>query len=373
MSDYEPKSNDSKWWWEDYDYDHRDYSYSKGSGSRSWMSKIGYSDDWWKPKKDKNEVYQELLNQLQNSSNLIGDDERGNVSVQWSNGQDINNISSTDNTVYLSPDNLLTTHGSGSEISEEVLDAMTGKVYLASTLRETVSPTAFKQSLNERVISKHGSKEQQSVAASTLAVWEAMETSIARKNIMENWTGFGPYIASDAERSTASKQEIQDYIDGSVMKPNPMAASVAVAWNLLNANDPVTIPDCYNDCVNSAAEILENEIDADDRFLSCKEISNRIHEILKSKEEESGGDEGEDQEGDDGDEEQESWGTTVVCFQLNVGVVPEDSVTKGGAVVDHATMCKIIKEFNQKIDMKIDRADALVLVDIFKNIDLANT
>ena len=75
----------------------------------------------------------------------------------------------------------------------------------------------------------------------------------------------------------------------------------------------------------------------------------------------------------DGDEEQESWGTTVVCFQLNVGVVPEDSVTKGGAVVDHATMCKIIKEFNQKIDTKIDKADALVLVDIFKNIDLANT
>jgi hypothetical protein len=75
----------------------------------------------------------------------------------------------------------------------------------------------------------------------------------------------------------------------------------------------------------------------------------------------------------DGDEEQDSWGTTVACFQLYVGVVPEESVTRNGAVVDYATVCKIIKEFNQQLDIKIDRADALLLVDIFKNIDLANT
>ena len=303
MSDYQPRSNDSKWWWEDYDYDHRDYSYSKGSGSRSWMSKIGYDSDWWKPKKDKNEVYQDLLNQLQNSANLIGDEDRGSVSVQWSNGQDVNNISSKENVVYLSPDNLLTTNGKGSEISEEVLDAMTGKVYLASTLRETVSPESFVESNVARRIASNESfsKEERSVASGALAVWEAMETSIARKKIMEDWVGFGPYIASDAERSTASKQEIQDHIDASVVKPNPAAASLAIAWNLLNANDPVTIPDVYNDCVDSAVEILENEIEPENRFGTCKEISVRIHKILKSKEEESGGEGDEEQEGDEGD------------------------------------------------------------------------
>ena len=61
------KKSNKGWWWRDHDYDYRDYSYSKGSGSRSWMSKIGggYSDDYWKPKKDTTEVYQDLLNQLQ--------------------------------------------------------------------------------------------------------------------------------------------------------------------------------------------------------------------------------------------------------------------------------------------------------------------
>jgi hypothetical protein len=298
MSDYQP--SESKWWWKDYDYDHRDYSYSKGSGSRSWMSKIGYDSDWWKPKKDKNEVYQDLLNQLQNSANLIGDEDRGSISVQWSDGQSINNINSKDNVVYLSPDNLITTNGGGSEISEEILDAMTGKVYLASALRETVSPDSFHESIVSRRIANNDafSQEERSIQSSALAVWEAMETSIARKKIMEDWAGFGPYIASDAERSTANKQQVQDYIDGSVVKPNAAAASLAIAWNLLNANDPVTIPDVYNDCVDSAVEILENEIEPEDRFSSCKEISDRIHRILKSKED--GGKDGDENEDNGG-------------------------------------------------------------------------
>jgi hypothetical protein len=75
----------------------------------------------------------------------------------------------------------------------------------------------------------------------------------------------------------------------------------------------------------------------------------------------------------DGQDEEEAWGNCVVCFQLNVGIVPEDLHSEGGSVVSHATMCNIIKEFNSRTDIKIDKEDALVLVDIFKNIDLANT
>lgn len=303
MSDYQPKSSDSKWWWEDYDYNHRDYSYSKGSGSRSWMSKIGYDSDWWKPKKDKGEVYQDLLNQLQNSANLIGGEDRGLVDVRWSNGMDVNDVRSKDNVIYLSPDNLLTTAGGGSEISEEVLDAMTGKVYLASTLRETVDPKSFNDSMTARnhINRGVGDEEYRKIQSNALTIWESIETSVARKKIMEDWNGFGPYIASDAERSSASKQEVQDYIDNSVMNPSSDAASVAIAWNLLNANDPVNIPDVYNDCIDSASEMLENEIAPEDRFSTCQEIATRIQKIMKSKEEGGGEDEG-DSDGD-GDSE----------------------------------------------------------------------
>jgi len=302
MSDYKPKSNDSKWWWEDYDYSHRDHSFSKGSGSRSWMSKIGFFDDYWKPKKNKDAVYKDLLSQLQNSANVIGDEEKGKINVRWSNGQDINDYS--DNSVYLSPDNLLTTSGGVSEVSEDVLDGMTGKVYLASSLRDTVHPDCLKKSVESR----HSKLSEEKQAG--LTIWEAMETSIARKKILEDWVGFGPYIASESKMSSDNKQQVQDYINQSEANPNCNALATAIGWNLLNADDQVKIPSVYDKCIEAAAEILEEEIDAADRFDSCNEIANVIYQILKKEECEnqcenneegesgSGDGEGEDSDGD---------------------------------------------------------------------------
>lgn len=326
MSDYKP-SESKKWWWEENDYNHRDYSYSKGSGSRSWMDKLGSSDDYWKPKKDPNEVYQGLLDQLQKSANLIGDENHGKVVVHWSNGQDVNSVKADkagDQHIYLSPDDLVSTNGNRSEVSEEILDAMTGKVYLASALRETVDDRAYQQAKVARSIAlakKHKTQPHHAcpcgapatyhaccarkvgdanpaVASNSVKIWEAMETAIARRKIVEDWSGFGPYIASDAERSSATKQEVQDFIDASVEKPSVDAASVAIAWNLLNSSDPVHIPDVYDDCIDCASEMLEEEVDAENRFDTCNEITNRIYKILKTKEEEGGGEGGDDSKGD---------------------------------------------------------------------------
>ena len=329
---YEPEAKKSKWWWDDHNYDHRDHSYSKGSGSRGWMSKIGgYSDDYWKPKKDTKEVYQELLDQLQNSANLIGNDERGTINVQWSDGRDTNDPkkdAAGSQTIYLSPDNLITSGSSGSEVSEESLDAMTGKVYLASTLRETVDATAYEQAKIARIAAKakqmkitghhhcpcnsgkyYGSccavktaAIDVGVTADAVKIWEAIETSIARSKIIEDWAGFGPYVAADAERSTASKQEVQDYIDAtSETEPTTEAASLAIAWNLLNASDPITIPDCYDECIEAAVEMMEDEIAPEDRFQSCVELSDRIAKIIKKKREEGSEGEGEDNESSEGE------------------------------------------------------------------------
>lgn len=334
---YEPeKKEKSKWWWDDHNYDHRDYSYSKGSGSRSWMSKIGgyYSDDYWKPKKDTKEVFQDLLNQLQNSANLIGDESR-KINVHWSNGSDTNDPKkdSVDaHNIYLSPDNLV----SDNKVSEENLDAMTGKVYLASTLRETVDAKAFEQAKTARIAVK-AKKDKLTAhhpcpcnsgkyyagccmpkcstvntgeAADAIKIWEAIETSIARSKIIEDWNGFGPYIAGDAERSSASKQEVQDYIDASEMEPSTEAASLAIAWNLLNSSDPVRIPDCYDECIDAASEMMENEIQPENRFESCVELANRISKIIKKREGSEGEGEGESENdgGDNDDSGEEATG-----------------------------------------------------------------
>ena len=283
MSDNKKSSG---WWFDDYNYDYRSHVYSKGSGSRSWLDKIGIGVDYWKPKKNANEVYQDLLNQLQNSANLIGEDSMGEIKVSWSDGTDVNKVTPNkngENVIYLSPDNLVSTDGKDSKVSEEILDAMTGKIYLASTLRETVDPASYK----DASIARRSNSE---VDTSAVTIWEAIETSIARSHILDNWNGFGPYIASDAERSSASKSAVQDYIDASVTNPNVDAASVAIAWNLLNGSDPIEIPDCYNECIETASEVLENEIDPKDRFSTCRELSDKISQILKCKKDNSEGD-----------------------------------------------------------------------------------
>ena len=277
----------SKWWFEDHKYDDtKNKTYSKGSGSRSWLTKLGgyYSDyNYWKPKKDKNETYQDLLNQLQNSANIVGDAEVGSIKVHWSNGTNMN-VVSEDNTrdIYLSPDNLVTDN----EVSEEVLDAMTGKVYLASTLRDTVDPSEYKRANNAR-------KSDSSSNKNAVKIWESLETSIARSKVLEDWAGFSPYIAGDAERSSASKKEVQDYINASEKNPSANAASLAISWNILNSHDPVDVPDVYLPCMEAAASFMENEIPADKRFGGCVDLANKIHSILKeagAKEEKAPGD-----------------------------------------------------------------------------------
>lgn len=269
----------SKWWFEDHKYDaKKNKTYSKGSGSRSWLTKLGgyYSDyDYWKPKKNKNETYQDLLNQLQNSANIVGDSEVGSIKVHWSNGNNTNVISEDDKTrdIYLSPDNLVT----DSEVSEEVLDAMTGKVYLASTLRDTVDSSQYMRANNAR-------KSEAPSNKNAVKIWESLETSIARSKVLEDWAGFSPYIAGDAERSSTSKKAVQDYINESEKNPSASAASLAVSWNILNSHDPVEVPEVYLPCMEAAASFMENEIPANKRFSRCLELAWKIQSLLKEEE-----------------------------------------------------------------------------------------
>lgn len=261
------------WWFDRHSYDHRDYSYDKGSGSRGWMSKLGSwydDDDYYRPSKtDANRAFQNLLNQLQNSANLLGSDaEGGAVRVCWSNGQNVN-LQSEDRTIFLSPDNVL---DGKNAVSDEKLDAMTGKVYLASMLRETVDPNAYGMAQAYR-----GSK---GLGGSAVRLWEAVETSIARTQLLDDWAGFGPYIAEDARASSATKEQVQEFIDASVMNPNVESALTAIAWNLLNSSDPVRVPDVYDKCVEVASEALADEVEASDRFRVCHDIAQQIEKIL---------------------------------------------------------------------------------------------
>ena len=286
MTKEKDSSESGNWWFSRYDYDYRSQDRSKTSGSRGWMSKLGgYDSDnfsyskWYGYSKEKtNEsVFQGLLSQLQISANLIGSDESNSVNVRWSDGEDKNGLKN--NFIFLSPDNLI---DGTNNISEENVDAITGKVYLASVLRETVDKDAYTSAQNARV---KGNKSETHRGA--VRLWESIETSIARQNLMQNWGGFGSYIANDAERSSASKKDVQRYIDSTVDEPSVDGVTTAIAWNLLNSNDTVRIPNCYDACIDYASDILSKEIEAKNRFRSSFTIALKLSSLLTQKKGES--------------------------------------------------------------------------------------
>jgi len=289
--------SESGWWFDRYDYDYRDYSYSRESGSRGWMSKLGGYDDygysgWYGSQKDDpKQVFQNLLNQLQNSANIIGDNDDGVLKVKWSNGE---NCNTTTGVVYLSPDNLTNEEGC---IEEETVDAMTGKVYLASAMRDTVDEDSYRAAQVARDMSA-----KSHIHRGAVKIWEAIETSIARHKVIGDWVGFAPYICKDSERSSAAKDDIQKFIDASSEEPNIDAAVLAISWNLLNPSERIRIPDCYDSCVDVAAEILSEEIKSKDRFRTAFSLSSKIASMLPSppKEEDSSKSGDDSKDDDDG-------------------------------------------------------------------------
>lgn len=266
------------------DYDHRDYSYDSKSGSRGWRSK--FFSRWEQEEvTDDKSVLQDLLNQLQNSANIIGGDDN-RVSVRWSNGSDVNRIEGeSSRTIFLSPDELVSSDSR--KVSDDVLDAMTGKVYLASTLRETVDPEAY---LLAQAWRSHG---KDPVSKNSVSLWESLETSIARSKILEDWAGFAPYIAEDARKSAATKKQVQGFIDESVMAPNIDAVTTALSWNILNPNDHVEIPNCYEECIKIADEVMANDFAANERFDVCNSLVSRMNEVLKQENDGEGNDQDE--------------------------------------------------------------------------------
>jgi hypothetical protein len=75
----------------------------------------------------------------------------------------------------------------------------------------------------------------------------------------------------------------------------------------------------------------------------------------------------------DGKNDEDMWGNRVACMDLSVGILPEDHISAEGSVVCYLEITKIINQVYDKLDIFIDKNQALALVDIFKKIDLANT
>lgn len=277
MAKAKKKKKSSTWWFKDYEYDYRTESSTFGGGTRGWMSKLGsnYSSYYGGysrgSKNEKVDVIRNLLSQLQKSVNLVASNE-GEITLKWSDGKKVNG--ETKNTVYLSPSNLVV----DGKISESTVDAMTGKVYLAANLIESLDENCYEKSKELRK-----SDKTKAIAKTSNYLWEALETSISRKEILDKWAGFDTYINADAKASSASKEKFQEFLDSSVEKPSLEAAIAGISWNLLNQSDKVNIPSCYDACIDVAASHLSDEIAKSKRFDACLKMTTKIAEILGAK------------------------------------------------------------------------------------------
>lgn len=282
-------ANKSKWWFEKYDISKDSYkSYKNSSGNswwsssyknatKGWMDKLGgfgwFSDFEFSNKEDKKRrVYRKILNQLQTSINVISGDKE--LKVRWSDGTEQNTPDSQ--TVYVSPDNLI---DSSNNVTEDVLDVLTGKVYLANILNKQVKQEDY----NSAKLLRNRSGGKASYLP-TVRLWEALETNIAKKFIEDNWCGFMPHIVKHGEHVYSHKQDIQSFIDETSIKPNVQSVVAGISWNLVNPDNPVSIPSVYEGCVDAASEILENVDTEKNRFNSCLAIINIIEAMLESQE-----------------------------------------------------------------------------------------
>lgn len=216
-------------------------------GLLGWMGKLLRLDE--PTGRDQEAQYQRLLDQLQNSANILNQSE--GLSVRWA-GQDSVNHVAGDRTVRLAPDGLV---GRDGTVDHACLEALTGRVYLASMLCSTVHPQAWKQGQAWRA-------GPDRVDRMAVPIWEALELRAARAALHSEWAGFRPALEAESRQGAAPQHEVQSMLDRSANAPHAEAAALGLCWNLLHPGDPVALPPAYASAIAAASKALAEDVPA---------------------------------------------------------------------------------------------------------------
>lgn len=181
-----------------------------------------------------------------------------NLFIEWSDGNKVN--SPTTNTIYLSPDDVLKFEGENEDV---MMDVLTGQILLAQTMKRTTSREAYKAA-------------QESEDTTVKNLWMAVETAIARNEVLESWAGFGPYFARHARYHGANKNNVQ----GAVMYADrsPEMAVLALSWNLMYPTDRIKLPEYYEDPLSRAMQVLRDNQQKTKRYFAASEAVRIIRE-----------------------------------------------------------------------------------------------
>jgi hypothetical protein len=230
-----------------------------------WTNKLGLFDD---EKTDKKNKCLSLLRQLNRSANIIlndGENEK-NVKVSFSNGDDANTVHKDE--IFISPDAFLNSK------NEFIVDALTGKVLLATQLKRSVDKKTWKKVQLE---------SKNSDFAPCKNIWQAVEQFIAREEVIKNWEGFVPYFVKHAEDYISEKDKVQNIVNNTFSVED---FSSIFAWNIVYSENPLRVPHQYFDIYDECIKLLDiDKLPADKRW----DFSKNIIDIAKKYFEENSG------------------------------------------------------------------------------------
>ena len=222
-----------------------------------WTKKLGLFDD---EKTDKKNKCLSLLRQLNRSANIIlndGENEK-NVKVSFSNGDDANTIHKDE--IFISPDTFLNSK------NEFIVDALTGKVLLATQLKRSVDKKTWKKVQLE---------SKNSDFAPCKNIWQAVEQFVAREEVIKNWEGFIPYFVKHAEDYISEKDKVQNVVNNTFSVED---FSSIFAWNIIYSENPLRVPHQYSEIYDECIKLLDiDKLPPDKRW----DFSKKVIDIAK--------------------------------------------------------------------------------------------
>lgn len=216
-------------------------------------------------------VCEDALKSISRSANVIlnsTNDLERIMKVKFSDGTNQNTIEET--TIYLSPDKLVSCKTRDDR--DEIIDSMSGQAMLCSQLKRQIDAGTY-------------DKFVKSTDKDVRSLWSAIETAIARGDVIADWSGFKPYFDTYARysskvNSTVIKRELSKYNGSSPLKPtNASALVMGLAWNLYHSHDPVKIPAPYNAGKMLIANELKDADTCEKRWDMCVAIVSKLREM----------------------------------------------------------------------------------------------
>ena len=269
-----------------------------GGGYGGWRSTINVDKGKQDREKSKRTIAKNL-NVLNNSTNG-----EKSLKLGFATSQETVNDAHSD-TVYMPSDIFDKTESHG-----EATDILSGMAMIAATMKRTIHPRALAQS-------------RKSNDTQAKYIWEAMEQAFARKDVLDNWSGFSGFFDAHRDYSTGVDNEYMDEVVGGDI--DVRAATIAAVYNILNPHDARLMDDDRMKQVMSyiAGKMIKGTKTT--RFAEAEEAADLIRKLFKVEEEEkeesksqgesddesdeSGEGEGEGEGGDGGDDESQDGGS----------------------------------------------------------------